>query len=407
MTAQSASTDDCRDTANSTLTFRGVNITELVEKYEYEDTAFLLIYGYLPNAEERNRFRAAIVSNMNPPSQVLEVVRSFERSAPAFAMIIAALAAWNGAQPEDVPVHIGSNPYMAPSRGYVDRGITKTFGAMAAVVALTGSYKRGLPFNAPNPDASLSYNMLYMSNMVNESGVPDPEHVRTLSKLMILYADHGMSNSTTTFLHVASSLADPITCAISLVTSAYGPLHGGAIEMAYKQFASIGRVENIPAFLDSVKAQEQRLSGYGHRIWKNKDPRFAFVQELIETPSVQSAVEKDPLLVIARAVEQAVLTDSYFTSRGLKQNMDLAGCFIFKALGFEQDMLVGVAMFARFAGVLAHWREQLRRSVSIWRPQSMYVPTEAEALRAENKNNDENIRSRARTGATAKPTAKL
>lgn len=204
-----------------------------------------------------------------------------------------------------------------------------------------------------------------------KDGKPNAQIERCLEKLWILYADHEMTNSTAGFLHTASTLTDPISAVTSAVICGYGPLHGAAIEVAYYGFKQMGSPEGVPAFIEGVKAGKQRLFGYGHRIYTARDPRANWISAMIEEH--REAVYSNPLLRVAMEVDRVANTDPYFTSRGLKANADLYGCFLYTAMGFETDIIVAMAALSRTGGLMAHWREAMQQKPKIWRPQQVFT----------------------------------
>lgn len=202
---------------------------------------------------------------------------------------------------------------------------------MATTIALVYCHKRGRKFTPADPNGSFIGNVLLMMGFVDErTGKPDPKIERCFERLWILYADHEMTNSTAAFLHAASTLTDPLSCAIAGIVSAYGPLHGGAIDAAYAGFKTVGTPENVHRLISDVKAKKQRLFGYGHRVYKTTDPRVKFIRELIDEHKEE--VKKNPLLNVALEIDRIAGEDKYFTSRKLKANADLYGCFLYTAL---------------------------------------------------------------------------
>jgi citrate synthase len=181
-------------------------------------------------------------------------------------------------------------------------------------------------------------------------------------------------------LHATSSLTDPISAFSAAVVCGYGPLHAGAIERAYADFVRIGSPTNVPALIASVKAKEQRLFGYGHRIYKAVDPRAKWIQAMIEQHS--DLVYQNPMLQVAMEIDRIANTDPWFTSRNVKVNADLYGCFLYTAMGFDTDIVVGMVSLSRAGGLLAHWREAMQQPPTIWRPQQIYTgPRAPEASR--------------------------
>lgn len=164
-----------------------------------------------------------------------------------------------------------------------------------------------------------------------ETEKPDAKVIKCLERLWILYADHELSNSTAAFLHASSTLTDPISCILASAVSGFGPLHGGAMDIAQKTFERVGALENVPALIADVKAKKLRLSGYGHRIYKTTDPRSRLLRSMLND-ELSEEVERIPLLAVALEIDRVASTDPYFTSRNLKANADLYGNFIYAAL---------------------------------------------------------------------------
>ena len=205
-----------------------------------------------------------------------------------------------------------------------DQALMRTLAYISSTVALIYCHKNNKHFKPPETGRSMLGNLLLMI------GVTDPKVEKCLHKLWILYADHEMTNSTAAVLHAASTLTDPLSASIAGIVSGYGPLHGGAIDLAYDAFRQIGKPENVPIFIEGVKRMKMRLFGYGHRVYKTRDPRASLIEELIQEH--QESVDAYPLLRIAMAVDKVANKDPYFFERGLKANADLMGCFLYTAM---------------------------------------------------------------------------
>lgn len=245
-------------------------------------------------------------------------------------MIVAGLSAWAASNPASIPVHAGENLYQGKLEA-VDEAVVRTLAAMATVVALVYCHQQDRNFTPADPDGSFVSNQLLMMGIVDEaSRMPNPAVIKVLDRLWILYADHEMTNSTAAFLHVSSTLADPISGCIASATAGSGPLHAGAIDLAYKSLIEIGCKENVPKLIADVKAKKLRLMGYGHRIYKTVDPRTKYLQRLMDELSDRS--NHNPLLSIALEIDHIASKDSYFTKRNLKVNADLYGCLVYSAL---------------------------------------------------------------------------
>jgi len=246
-------------------------------------------------------------------------------------MILAGIAAYTSFDEGTRATHSSSKPYYLGNGEAVDAAVIRTLAALATTMALVYCHKRGRKFTPANPDESFIGNVLLMMGLV-EKGTQKPnrkmEHC--FERLWILNADHGMTNSTAAFLSAASTLTDPLSCSIAAVASAYGPLHGAAVEMAYKEFEKVGTVENVPKLIEDVKAKKFRLFGYGHRIYKVVDPRGKLVRQLID--EYHEDVQQNPFLKVALEIDRVAGEDPYFTSRNLKANADLYGCFLYTAL---------------------------------------------------------------------------
>ena len=246
-------------------------------------------------------------------------------------MILAGLAAYTALDDGTKAVHGSSKPYYLGHPEIVDEAVIRTLARLATTVALVYCHKRGKKFTPVDPDESYIGNVLLMMGLVEEkTKKPNQKMERCFERLWILNADHGMTNSTACFLSTASTLTDPLSCSIAAIASAYGPLHGAAVEMAYREFDRVGSIENVPKLIADVKAKKFRLFGYGHRIYKRVDPRGELVRQLIEEN--RDEIEKNPFLRVAMEIDRVAGEDPYFTSRNLKANADLYGCFLYTAL---------------------------------------------------------------------------
>lgn len=241
------------------------------------------------------------------------------------------MAAFNAVEPEHNPTAAG-NPQMYRGRkDVVDAALVRTIGSMAVCVALTYCHRHGRDTTIPDPDASFVSNVLRMMGLLDgKCGEAQPKVIKCLEKLWILYCDHELTNSTAAFLHAASTLADPISCCSGFVASGYGPLHAGAIDLAYQNFKHLGNPANVPSMIADVKAKKYRLFGYGHRIYRTIDPRVKHIKDILNEHTKGS--KQDPLLEVALEIDRIASKDEYFVSRNLKANVDLYGSFAYTAL---------------------------------------------------------------------------
>lgn len=246
-------------------------------------------------------------------------------------MIIAGLSAYVASDPESQAIHGGEKQYLKDMKA-VDKAIIHSLAAAAVVNALVYCRRHERKHTPADPNSSFVGNILLMMGFVDESTrKPDEKAVKGLERLWVLYADHEMANSTAAFLHVASTLTDPISCIIASTCSGFGPLHGGAIDLAHKLYKRTGTPENVPQLIADVKAKKFRLSGYGHRVYRSIDPRSRLMRSMLEE-QLSEEVKGNRLLAVALEIDRVASQDRYFTSRNLKANADLYGTFIYTTL---------------------------------------------------------------------------
>ena len=246
-------------------------------------------------------------------------------------MTIAAMVVFNAAHPEWIPAYAGKNLYLG-NMALVDKEITRVCCAANTLATIAYCHAHCREWTHPEPGLSFIENTLLMMGHVEEkTRRPNPKHVYYLERLWVLMADHEMTHSTAAVLHTASSLGDLLMSLVSGNAAAWGILHGGAIEMAYKQFERVGDVGGVQKLIDNVKAGKLRLYGYGHRIYKVTDPRYHYIRGILDE-LIADGLADDPILRIALEIDRVASTDEYFTSRGLKANADLLASFVYKAL---------------------------------------------------------------------------
>ncbi|KAB2572699.1 citrate synthase [Lasiodiplodia theobromae] len=359
------------------IQYRDSSIDDLFRNNDYEEVIHLLIWGHLPSAAEKRKFRKSLAEAMVVRQSVVDVIEAFPRDSLTFPMILAGLSAYAAIDKGTQQTHSSGRPAYLGNTAAVDAAIIRTLGALSTTIALVYCHKRGKAFTPADPNGSFIGNVLLMMGF-HEAGAQKPNQKieKCFEKLWILYADHEMTNSTASFLHAASTLTDPISCSISGIVSAYGPLHGGAIDLAYKGFEEVGTPENVPSLIADVKAKKQRLFGYGHRIYKTVDPRAKYIRGMMDEHN--ELMKQNPLLRIALEVDRVANTDEYFTSRNLKANADLYGCFLYTAMGFETDIIIAMASLSRTAGVMAHWREAMHQTPMLWRPLQVFTGSMAQ-----------------------------
>lgn len=319
--------------------------------------------------EQKQTLRRALADQMQtPPQACLDCIKSFPRDALPGPMITACISVFASLDEGSICIHTRGEPYYLNNLERVDAAIIRSIANIAVAIALVNCHKRGLDFTPAREDLSFLGNLLRMMGKAD----PDGHCERVMERLWVLYADHEMTNSTAAFLHAASTLTDPLSCVLTGIVSAYGPLHGGAIDLAYRGFEEVGEVENVPKLIAKVKAKKQRLFGYGHRVYKTVDPRSKYILQMMDDNIERFRANR--LLRVALEIDRVAHEDPYFTSRKLKANADLYGCLLYTALGFETDIILGLACLSRTPGVMAHWREAMQQSPRLWRPQQVFIP---------------------------------
>jgi citrate synthase len=277
-------------------------------------------------------------------------------------MLVSAIAALSTFYPEAKDIDDPDNRYKQ-----INRLISKT----PTLAAMAYRSSIGMPFVYPNNELSYSENFLSMMWTIAEPAYePDPVLAKALDVLLILHADHEQNCSTTTMRVVGSSHADPYSSAAAATAALYGPRHGGANEQVIHMLRDIGSYDNIPAFIDSVKAGEGRLMGFGHRVYKAYDPRARIVKG--HADKVFEVTGKNPLLDIALKLEEIALEDEYFKSRNLYPNVDFYTGLIYQAMEFPMNMFTVLFSIGRMPGWLSHWQEALEQGSRISRPRQIY-----------------------------------
>jgi citrate synthase len=294
--------------------------------------------------------------------------------------VLTALCALSTCHPEQNPALAGEGVYSDVS--VQDKQIARLVGKMPAIAALAYHRASGRAATPPNQRLGYAENFLYMLDAgpgSNPAYRPNPALARALDKMFTLHAEHEMNCSTAAARHLASSGVDVYTAVAGAVGALYGPLHGGANEAVLRMLARIGSVEAIPSFLAGVKAKKEKLFGFGHRVYKNFDPRAAIIRRVAE--EVFAIQGPDPLIEVAVALEKAAREDTYFQERSLYPNVDFYSGLVYRSLGFPPAFFTVLFAVPRVVGYLAHWREQLVDPDSrIVRPQQVYT---GEWLRAE------------------------
>jgi citrate synthase len=346
------------------LEYRGYPIEQLAEHGTFLETAYLLLHGELPNRGELESWTGEITLHTMLNENVKTLMDGFRYDAHPMGMLISTVGALSTFYPEAKRI---GDP--AVRRKQILRLIAK----VPTAAAFTYRHIIGMPFAYPDNDLSYSANFLNMMfKMTEVKCTPNPVFERALDVLFILHADHEQNCSTNAMRGVGSSQVDPYSALAAAAAALYGPLHGGANEAVVRLLEEIGSVANVPDYIRRVKAGERRLMGFGHRVYKNFDPRAKIIKQLAH--DVFGETGRNPLLDIALELEKIALQDEYFVKRKLYPNVDFYSGLIYQALGFPTDMFPVLFAIGRTAGWLAQWEEMLTDpEQKIARPRQIYT----------------------------------
>ena len=346
------------------LRYRGYPIEQLAENSNYLETAYLTLFGELPSKAELDRWVYDITHHTFVHENMKDLMAAFRHDAHPMGMFVSSLAALSTFYPEARNI---DDPEIRIKQ--IQRLVAK----VGTIAAFAYRHSRGLPYIYPDNELSYAGNFLNMMYKTSEAKYePNPILEKVLDVLFILHVDHEQNCSANAMRAVGSSHADPY-CSLSAAAAAlYGPLHGGANEMVLRMLREIGKMENIPGYIQRVKAGDFRLMGFGHRVYKNYDPRARILREM--APEVFKVTGTNPMLDIAIELERIALEDEYFVNRNLYPNVDFYSGIIYQALGFPVAMFPVLFAIPRTAGWLAQWLEMLQDSDQrIARPRQVYI----------------------------------
>jgi citrate synthase len=347
------------------LRYRGYPIEELAEKSSYLEVAYLLLNGELPDETQYDEWRHEITHHTFIHENVRKrFLEGFHYDAHPMGMLVSAMAALSTFYLDAKDI------FNAESR---HKQIIRLIAKMPTLAAAAHRLSVGMPFVYPDNSLPFTSNFLSMMWKIAEPRFEaDPVLARALDVLFILHADHEQNASTSAVRSIGSTQVDPYSAVAGGVAALYGPLHGGANEAALRMLARIGSVENIPGFLEGVKAGNERLMGFGHRVYKNYDPRARIIRKYLD--DVFEVRGKSPLLDVATELEKQALDDEYFTSRKLYPNVDFYSGLIYEALGLPVEMFPVMFAIGRTSGWIAQWLEMVEDpEQKIARPRQIYT----------------------------------
>ena len=346
------------------LEYRGYPIEQLAESSSYLEVAYLLIHGELPTESQLAAWTHEITVHTFVHENVKEFMQGFRYDAHPMGMLLASVGALSTFYPEAAQIKDAGPRY---------EQIIRLIAKMPTLAAFAYRHNRGMPYVYPDNDLSYAGNFLGMLFKIAELKYqPDPRIERALDILFILHADHEQNCSTSAVRGVGSSQVDPYSALAAGIGALYGPLHGGANEQVLRMLHRIERTENIPAFIEGVKNGDERLMGFGHRVYKNYDPRAKIIKSAAN--DVFEVTGTNPLLDIALELEKIALEDDYFISRKLYPNVDFYSGLIYEALGLPVDMFPVMFAIPRTSGWVAQWLELVTDSEQkIARPRQIYT----------------------------------
>jgi citrate synthase len=353
------------------LRYRGYPIEQLAEKSNFVETAYLVVHGELPTSEQRSRFSQLLSKHAPLHEGMTRFLTSFPRESHPMAVLSSALNSLGAYYP-----HLATNNHQRDLEYFEDASAI-AISKVRTIAAHSYRVSRGLPLNYPRPNYGYCENFLHMmfSEPYNEY-VPTPEVASALNLFLLLHADHEQNCSTSTVRMVASAGANLFASAASGVCALWGPLHGGA------NMAVIEMLKNIHAdgddgtrFIAAAKAGKgDRLMGFGHRVYKNYDPRAKIIKSSFYKALASLGIKDDPLLNIAMKLEEVALNDEYFVSRKLYPNVDFYSGLIMRALGIPENMFTVMFALGRMPGWIAQWREVAANpKLKIYRPRQIYT----------------------------------
>jgi citrate synthase len=367
-TASCESTITYIDGDEGVLLYRGYPIEQLAEKSTFLEVAYLLLNGELPNKAQYAEFETGVTRHTMLHEQLRRFFDGFRRDAHPMAVMCGVVGAMAAFYHDNLNINDPEQRRIAAFR---------LIAKVPTIAAWAYKYSIGQPFMYPRNDLGYAENFLYMLNAVPaEPWVNNPILSRAMDRILILHADHEQNASTSTVRLAGSTGANPFACIAAGIAALWGPAHGGANEAVLKMLAEIGKPENIPAFIREVKDKNShtKLMGFGHRVYKNFDPRAKIMKETCHEVLAELGIKNEPLLDMAMEMERIALSDDYFISRKLYPNVDFYSGIILKAMGIPTQMFTVLFAVARTVGWVSQWKELIEDpSQRIGRPRQIYT----------------------------------
>ncbi|QZA78885.1 citrate (Si)-synthase [Deefgea tanakiae] len=351
------------------LYYRGYPIEQLAEEADYLEVCYLLINGELPNAAQKAEFEKTVMSHTMIHEQLTAFFKGFRRDSHPMAMMVGVVGALSAFYQDSLDITNEEHRKVA---------IFRLISKIPTIAAMCYRYNQGLPFVYPRNDLSYTANFMHMMfSTPCEEYKPNPVLVRALDVIFTLHADHEQNASTSTVRLAGSSGANPFACIAAGIACLWGPSHGGANEAVLVMLDEIGSVENVPAFMEGVKAKTHKLMGFGHRVYKNTDPRANVMRRICHEVLNEMGLQNDPKFKLAMELEKIALEDPYFIERKLYPNVDFYSGIVQSALGIPVPMFTVIFALARTVGWISHWNEMISDpGMKIGRPRQQYTGAE-------------------------------
>jgi len=345
----------------------GYPIEQLAENSSYLETCYLLLNGELPSAEELDKFVNTVKGHTMVHEQMHHFFQGFRRDAHPMAIMVAVVGALSAFYHDSLDINNAKHREVCAFR---------LIAKMPTIAAMCYKYSIGMPFQYPRNDLNYAENFLHMMfGNPCEEYVPNPVLSKAMDKIFLLHADHEQNASTSTVRLAGSSGANPFACIAAGVATLWGPAHGGANEAVLNMLEEIGEAKNIPDFIARAKDSNDnfRLMGFGHRVYRNFDPRANVMKKTCDEVLAELGIKDDPLLEIAKELEQIALKDEYFVKRKLYPNVDFYSGIILKAIGIPSSMFTVIFALSRTIGWISHWSEFHSEPNKIGRPRQLYT----------------------------------
>lgn len=364
-TASCTSTITFIDGEAGLLYYRGYPIEQLAEKSDFLEVCYLLKNGELPNAQQKAAFRQKVTMHTMVHDQLTRFYNGFRRDAHPMAVMVGVVGALSAFYHDSLDIN---NPE------HREISAMRLIAKVPTIAAMAYKYNTGYPFMYPKNNLSYVENFMYMMfGIPSEDYVPNPVLVRALERIFILHADHEQNASTATVRLAGSSGANPFACVASGIAALWGPAHGGANEAALNMLEEIGDVSRVKEYVQGVKDKKYRLMGFGHRVYKNMDPRASVMRQTCYEVLKELKLENDKLFELAMELERVALSDPYFIERKLYPNVDFYSGIVLRALGIPTNMFTVIFALARTIGWVSQWNEMVGDvEQKIGRPRQLY-----------------------------------